>query len=303
MKTPSIAILVPTCDKYISICEISLCLLNKFWNDHPPVFISGVKKISGNETLPFSSDPKDWIGITHEAVTQLQANGFEFCYLLLDDHPPVSKCNSEFLNKTLPLNANELNAAWISLVGWDQFRPSDGVVLSKKMLYLMRNSPNYKWNLNLHPGFWSVSGLSSLLKGMKQTYPNGGSARDFESFARSVNSFEIATIRKSLYRVSGDHYAVNDTWYKLKSVRRTLLFLIHLSRFSASRASRQLLEKIDDRLKVYTEYLNGPYPMIWSGLMQNGSVNKMVEKFIDLFGDKELSQCIKSIDILRGQDN
>jgi hypothetical protein len=43
--------------------------------------------------------------------------------------------------------------------------------------------------------------------------------------------------------------------------------------------------------------------MIWSGLMQNGKVNKIAEKFFKLSGNKELFDCVRLMDSPRKQEN
>lgn len=279
---PSTAILIPTCDRYRDICNTGIAWLQAYWKNHPPIYVCGVCEFPGQNTLTFTVHSRNWIGIAYEAVTQLENEGVDYLYLILDDHPPVAKCNETFLNEDLPKKAYDLCATWISLAGWDQFRPAKGVVLDSEDLEMMHNAEDYAWNMNLHPGLWNLSVMKRLLAELIKQYPDGGSARDFESIVKTIQYPKLESDRKALFRISGDYSACGDRWFKRKLNRRIIRYLIHMIRFSAKTASPSLLDKTDAYLKPYTEYLNGAYPMIWSGLMQNGEANETAHRFMKL---------------------
>ena len=113
--SPVTAILVSTFDRYEALARWTVDRIQKEWPEHPQVFFSGLSCCTP-ESLGFEGDSKDWMSVTLQATQALLARGFSHAYLLLDDHPPVGKCNAPFLNEKLPRLASQINAAHISLL-------------------------------------------------------------------------------------------------------------------------------------------------------------------------------------------
>lgn len=298
-----IAILMPTCDKYEWVAKITLKWLRHYWKDHPPVYVCGAHSFSGEQSLAFTCDPRDWIGIAWEAVSYLEDQGFTYCYLVLDDHPPVGSCNTEFLNIILPQLAQQLDAVQVSLSGWDQFRPSQGRVLGRENCYLMENDSNFRWSFNLHPGLWKVASLQRILETLKEEGTPQWSARDFEARVRSLQSNRQDMREHSAYRICADKYAVGNRWFQGSIKRKIIVQFIHLFRLVGfCLGGNRLRGKIDKKIRVYQDYLNGPYPMYWSGLMSKGRVHGNMIRFLQLIHDSAFLQTIKSAVESRRED-
>lgn len=280
------AILLLSCDKYFEVANLSLKLLQRHWVSHPPIFFCGTnRELSDGTSIPFTVDEKDWIGIAHQAVDHLLSEGYDYCYLILDDHPPMAKCNEKYLNNDLPNLARELKVTVISMVGWDQIRIYKGFKLGKNVDYLLNNDPYYRWIFNLHPALWNLLNLKELLEISLLNNKSERSARMFEACAGSVVTPIPERLRTGSYRVCGDRYADTGKWFSNSKIRRLILFCIHGIRFFAKvLGSDTLLNQVDVKTKLYTDFLNGPYPMFWSGLMQNGKIHMNAVRFLRLSG-------------------
>lgn len=294
---PKVAILLLSCDKYREVAGLSIRLLTRLWKDPPEIFVGGLSDdILGYTLIPFSVNPKDWIGIACQAVSHLLEREYDYCYLVLDDHPPVATCNGEYLGYGLPLLAGDLGATVVSMVGWDQVRNYQGVNLPADKHCWLRNDSSYRWLFNLHPACWDLSALHHILQIVMDTRPADHSARTFEGVACSPDTKIPDHYRHSSYRVSGDRFAVVDQWFGKPIVRKGLLQLLHSVRFSARIVGGAgLQERIDQTARLYTDYLNGPYPMFWSGLMQRGAVHDNAIRFLRLSGQSEFAEMARSL--------
>ena len=76
--------------------------------------------------LKLRRDPVDWIGVTLDAVQDLLSHGYRSVYLVLDDHPPLGRCQPNLLNNVLPKILFERDATNISLFGSGQGRQVEG---------------------------------------------------------------------------------------------------------------------------------------------------------------------------------
>ncbi|KAB2891952.1 MAG: hypothetical protein F9K32_02150 [Desulfobulbaceae bacterium] len=285
-ENSDICILILTCDRYFPCANLTLMMLKKLWKQHPKIFICGLSgSISEETVIPFTVNEKDWIGIAHQAVSSLLAQGYKYCYLILDDHPPVAQCNEKYLNDVLPTLARKLNATVVSMVGWDQIRVHKGMKLGKDDDYLLRNDPSYRWIFNLHPAYWNIACLIEILEITMPLGISDRSARMFESHASSAETPMPEYLRRGSYRVCGDRYAATGKWFCNSLIRKSILIGLHCVRLVTKMIGREiLLKQIDNKAKLYTDYLNGPYPMFWSGLMQNGKVHMNAVRFLRLTG-------------------
>ncbi|MCI5131507.1 MAG: hypothetical protein D3904_08270, partial [Candidatus Electrothrix sp. EH2] len=155
-------ILMCTWSAYTEVASASCNLIDQHWQNHPDIYIVGGNKIEKRRKIPFTSSENDWIGMACEAVQWLKDKGVRYCYLIIDDHPPVGPCNSNFLNVILPKYAEQLGATRVALAGWDQFQPNEGkLVHVENQEWLLISSLN-KWKFNLHPGFWNLADLGII---------------------------------------------------------------------------------------------------------------------------------------------
>ena len=170
----SLAILLPTCDAYAPVARFTVKRLDACWPRHPEVFVCGIAGFPApfGSLLPLAADPRDWVGITLDAVRCLQGQGVEWLYLILDDHTPFGPCNVDYLNQRLPENAAALGAIQVNLLGWDQYQPRQGVVLGPEHLFWERNDSSFRWKFSLHPGLWHVLTFRHMLESLRSSSPD-----------------------------------------------------------------------------------------------------------------------------------
>jgi len=294
-KLPT-AILMCTCASYSKIAEATCKRIDQYWQNHPEIFIVGGEAIEGRQSIPFSCDEKDWVGMALNAVDWLSEKGFSHCYLILDDHPPVGICNHEFLNIILPKLSENVDASHIALAGWDQFQPKEGELISIESQQWMLNSISYKWKFDLHPGYWNLSHLAVILKSVMGVVPRIYSARSFESISGRTDLALPSRFLRATYKIPGDCNVVGNRWYQHQLKRRIVSYLLHAARLVTRAGGQTLLNGLDNKIEVYTQYINGPYPMYWSGAVKKGLLNRNLTKFAVLTGNKVLSNWFDSFD-------
>ncbi|MFI0348475.1 MAG: hypothetical protein ACH346_06905 [Chthoniobacterales bacterium] len=282
-------ILISTFDKYEPLARWTAKQIAIQWPEHPPLFFSGLTS-HDPQSLRFSGDTGDWMAVTLHAVQALRMRGFTHAYLILDDHPPVGPCHKNFLNHQLPALAADLGAVFIGLLGYGQHRSVEGEVLEKKG-FLERCRSDYRWKFSLHPGLWNLEALELLLKRRMELYC--GSARtpwNFERHRDDPNDAIVGPMMESCFRVSGKHFLKNRTKMQWQ------IFVEMMERFIADiliyRAKKKdgatARDKVEQKLLWrYGHYL-GPYPLFWSGVMQQGQAHAGFEQWLQKPGNKSL---------------
>lgn len=283
-----------TCAAYTPVAEATCQLIDRYWQDHPELFIVGGDDILDRSAIPFLSDEKDWIGMALEAVKWLHQRGFTHCYLILDDHPPVGPCSKKYLNQTLPVLADKCGASHVALAGWDQFQPKDGTIVSVGSQRWMKNNIAFKWKFDLHPGFWNISDLLVILEQIINVSPRLYSAREFEGVAGSGALSLSTKLVASTYKIEGDRNTHGLSWYNSRLSRRGILYSLHALRIAARLGGAGMLRKIDSKTEIYTQYINGPYPMYWSGVIKKGDLNRNLIQFAEFTNNHDLISWLDS---------
>jgi len=300
MTLPKIAILLSTCDSYWPIACLTQEKIHQFWKNHPPIYIAGVAMPKRGNCLPFSGDPRNWVQVTFEAVQAMEERGFQYLFLILDDHPPLGGCHSRYLNELLPSEAMKLEAVNVNLIGWDQFQPFRGVHLGVSHLHFMRNHSDFKWKFSLHPSLWNVKDLCLILDQLLYNFPEVVSARAFEGQAELAGNLVIKEIQEKTFRICGDRYAAGHRWFEQRTKRQIGTLLLHACRWSTGfLGGEKALSHIDQKSSIYFKYLNGPYPMYWSGLMRLGRLHKDALCFLTKTGRGSWVREIKSLSMMR----
>lgn len=282
------AILLSTCDRYVPMAEANLRVLERLWPGHPPVFVCGSSTPVGTNSLGLRSDSADWVGITRDAADDLLNQGYRFCYLVLDDHIPFGACNVDVLNTQMPSVADRLGAVNVNLCGWDQYQDREGAVMGADCLHWMRNSETYRWKFSLHPALWNLERFRSVLARVADFNRRATSARDFEAITGASSWAPAPEWLKATYRVCGDRYGVGERWYQVRWKRRGLRKSIDALRLGARvLGGRRLLEKLDSRLMLYMDYMHGPYPLYWSGLLRQGVPAQAPLRFLSLTNQQD----------------
>ncbi len=73
---------------------------------------------------------------------------------------------------------------------------------------------------------------------------------------------------------------------------------LHVVRLLAKTlGGENLLSKSDSQAKLYTNYLNGPYPMFWSGFMQKGKVHENAVRFLRMANLQEFAKSASKLKV------
>jgi len=269
-----LCILVATCDRYLPIARWTVSCIHREWDEHPPIFVSGASGgIDG--ALPLVDDPRDWMAVTAAAVKELKARGFRWIYLILDDLPPIGRCDATHLNRTIPAMAAKWGATCIGLLGWGQRRAIEGEDLGSDALHLGRNTRDYRWKFSLHPSLWSSVHLLELLEIRMMQFPPGGRTPwNFERHRDLPDGPVPERLLQSTYRVCGWHMTKKPF---ADTMREITLFGLDLFRFYLRVVVGERARLNFDKTELWLyHFYRGPYPIFWSGTMRQG---KPAEKF------------------------
>lgn len=281
------AILLSTFDRYEKLARWTGAQIERQWSQHPPIFYSGLTK-QGEQHLGFSGDAADWMSVTLHAVEQLQQRGFTHAYLILDDHPPVGPCHERALNEVLPALALKLNATYIGLLGYGQHREVYGKILGRKCSFLEQSSICYRWKFSLHPGLWNLKALHTILLRRLEFYL--GEERTpwrFEQHEDDPSDSKIFSLMQRSYRINGIPFLKKKGQMRMEifceAVER---FIADVMLFKAKITGAPLACNLTQK-KIFWRYGHylGPYPLFWSGVMQQGKPNQDWERWLQHSGD------------------
>jgi len=292
-----LAILISTFDRYEKLARWTAAQIERQWKKHPPLFYSGLKG-DDSRYLNYDGDEKDWMSVTLHAVEQLQQRGFTHAYLILDDHPPVGPCHEEALNDILPTLSLKLDAAYIGLLGYGQHRGIEGKILKRKHALLEQSSVNYFWKFSLHPGLWNLEALQLLLSERMKVYVSESrTAWRFEQHRDDPNNAPVLSLMQRSYRVNGTLF-LKKKWKMKKEIfcESVERFVADILLFKAKTTGGALARHLMQRKLFwrYGHYL-GPYPLFWSGVMQQGKPSENWEQWLQRSGDDALQASWKSV--------
>lgn len=276
-------ILLSSCDRNARLAQLTLRLLAQRWLDPPPVWSCGCSGVVSAQQLPLVDDPRDWVGITASAVRSLQKKGYDSCYLILDDHPPVGICHQDHLNYTIPDLLGRLDAACIGLYGWDQRTNSKGVVLGPEFHNIQRQNDDFLWRFSLHPALWQLSALQEVLS-LLEPIPDDPGSRSIWAFERRSGAPDFPLSARwsgASYRIEGLRM-LGGKRPRLRAISRLLMFRFHdLLRLTTRWVQGgEALLRLDRRLAWQHAFFDGPYPIYWSGVMQKGRLSNEFTTFL-----------------------
>lgn len=290
-----LCILIPTFEKYRTVAAFTRSRLDRHWPDHPRVFFCGLEGDSP-DFLPLREDPANWMKLVRSAVDELLARGFDRCYLVLDDHPPLADCHAEHLNRTLPRFLDELSASFINLQGWGQYRPQQGEDLGPRYFHLERPAREYLWKFALHPGLWRLLALREILDVLlRDPDPKEHTCWKFERRAGD-QAFPLPShLQGTAYRICGTAMTARPMAVVLTFFRRIELFALDVLRFFVRTLFGQgARDRFDARYLGLYHFYDGPYPMFWSGLMKKGRLNPDLMFFLKFHRRHELLSEIRT---------
>jgi len=201
--------------------------------------------------------------------------GFSLAYLILEEHLPVARCHATHLNQTLPDLMKSLPASHIALMGWDNRRhPSKSKVLGKEFHRLKHLCGERDPRYNLHPGLWS---LEVLLKCCDEVLGKVGpqaSAWQFERTTARSRSPSLQPHKEECYQVCAASMSVGESPLpgKIGAAMERFVYM-RLIGLMLLVPGKNLRAQVFRRLNFDRVFCNGPYPMVFSGVMAKGRIN------------------------------
>jgi len=280
----SVGILIPTFERYRSLSEFTRGKIAEFWKNHPKIFLSGISADDEPGWVPGIVPGGSWTGNLLHSVNFLIEEQIDSIYLILDDHPPVRRCNDQYLNENLPWLMHELDATYIGLMGWGQGQGSSGTKLGEMFHGMECVGEDLKYKFSLHPGLWHARRLKEILTVMLKRFPDDPTPWKFEKTSVSLQELE-SHYKDKCFRIDGIETSPRPVF--CRTVKR----------------QRILTKKYQDQLDTFggaiRAYYEGPYPMIWSGVMHQGKRNPAFFRYLKLFGKwrylSSLNQCMNTI--------
>lgn len=267
-----LAILIPTFKRYRDLALTTRDLIDKHWKDHPPVFLSGCSEPE-DFWLPCKDENASWMDSLMDAIAILKQRNFTKVYLILDDHPPIRKCHAYHLNKTLPEFMDQVNAINIGLRGTGQSTriPSFKVDLPADKANCFRNTdPSYKYIFSMHPSLWNLDRLIAITHSLRENDPQKShTAWDLEKRTQTLDAIPDAW-KKATYQVIGRKLTCHKALFHLQTIFKTAIRVLFLQKIP-----------LFDSMWAYYE---GPYPIVFAGVMYRGKINHYYDDYTTLFG-------------------
>ena len=277
MNRAHLCVLIPVAPRYSWLLLILLDYLKKYWPHHSPVIVA--------EALPEDTTAEGrlcWTQMLQRGAIEARSQGFAMAYVILEEQLPVAKCHSVHLNQTLPSLLDSLPASHISLMGWDNRRhPSKSPVLGKEFFHLKHLAAERDPRYNLHPGLWK---LDVLLKCCEEVLGNIGpeaSAWQFERISARSTSPNLVRHISECFQVCAESMALK----KMSWPRKTLsalerFFYMRMLGLMPLIRTQNLRKRVFQLLNFDRVFSNGPYPMVFSGVMAKGKLNPHFQSIV-----------------------
>ena len=266
-----LAILIPTFSRYRELALVTRSMIDKRWKNHPPVFLSGCKA-QEDFWLPCSDENASWMDAFMEALNELQERGFTKVYVILDDHPPIRRCHAKHLNETLPDFMDEVEATNICLRGVGQSTrvPSFKVTSTSHLAPYFRNTdPSYKYIFSLHPSLWNLERLIAITQLLRENdSEKSHTAWDLEKRTSTLDAIPCDW-KTSTYQVIGRKLTHHKLLFHLQTLFKSSIRVLNLQKTPL--------------LDAMWAYYEGPYPLIFAGVMYRGKINHYYDNYTTLF--------------------
>ncbi len=278
-----LCMLVTVYHPYRWVAPLTHRLLNRFWPDHPPLYFCGLTAEEAGDLphIPCSKPelPRVWADFALAAARQLQAEGYEACYFLLEDHPPLAPCHQNHLHRTLPELLNTQPASYIGLMGWDnrRFATRGGPLTGpRRLMHLTApNAPRF----HLHPALFRMDALVACLENLAASdRPNPWG---FEKLNDKPDAALPEEFKRSCYQICGEEFSLQGLSPMQRTARQLERGFYHkamnlfplMERFGRGMA-------FWDTLGFDDFFYNGPFPMFYSGVMARGKVSPNFLRFL-----------------------
>ena len=273
-----LCILSPVWPSYRKFGPFLLECLDRFWPGHPQHFFvaPNVWNLPGSSLDPVN-DPYEgpnWSWTLLQGVSQARSMGYQQCYLIAEEHLPLAPCDKLHLEVTIPNQAGELGAKYVSLMGWDNRRYSfKSPVLPKQRHRWMHLTGPRDPRFHLHPAWWDLETLEKCCELALENPEANGSAWHFEKVCDLAES-KLPSDR--CYQISASAMnsrssilwpSLAERWFfnKLMAIVPLLPTAWHRPYY--------------DACGFDMVYCDGPYPMVFSGALAKGKINPALLKF------------------------
>lgn len=258
-------------------------LMQRHWPSHPPVSFIG---LSGSDLpclpLAVSTDRGNWTAVLREGVRQIRGKGVEYVYLIAEEHVPLAACHEGHLNETLPRLMEEMPAAYISLMGWDNRRyTSKSPVLGRERFRMKHLTASRDPRFHLHPALWRTDVLEACCEQALQDVPKNGSAWHFEKVNDRIENSLPSAWKEQCYQICAEALSARPA-----SSARRFAGICERAVFHKLMAlyplipSRPLANRYARAVGFDDFFCDGPYPMFYSGIMAKGEINPYLAKFL-----------------------
>jgi hypothetical protein len=283
IRPDKLCMLVTVYHPYRWVAPLTRRLLDRFWPDHPPLHFCGLTSEEAGDLphipCPKPELPRVWADFALDAARQLQARGYEACYFLLEDHPPLAPCHQEHLNRTLPALLNELPASYVGLMGWDnrRFATRGGPISgSRRLMHLTApQAPRF----HLHPALFRMETLVACLENLAASErPNPWG---FEKLNDKPGAALPEEFKNSCYQICGEELSVHRP-----SAARRMARKIERGFYHKAMNLFPLFQKFGcgmafwDTLGFDDYFYDGPFPMFYSGVMARGKVSPNFLRYV-----------------------
>ncbi len=278
-----LCILVSVYFPYRWVAELTLRLMDAFWPAHPPIFFCGLTSAEADRLphIPCSQtgQPRSWAGFVEEACAELRARGFESCYFLLEDQPPLAPCAAQHLTVTIPQLMRELGGVYCGLMGWDNRRfTTRAPLLPADRGRLMHLTPPRAPRFHLHPSWFRLDALEACAGLVLRTASH--TPWSFEKTCDKPDAELPAEWKSGCYQISAE--ALMPAPFGKKLARRFERFAYHRLMALAPLAQRMGVgPKYWDGLGFDDFFYEGPYPMFYAGVMARGRLNPFLQRWIE----------------------
>ncbi len=245
-------------------------MLAEFWPGHPEIVCT--RKID---------DGRNWTKNIQSGVEAAREKGFEAVFLINEEHVPIGNCDADYLEKILPAQARRLGACYVSLFGWDNKRfcsksPVNELEKGMWMHLVGDHDPRF----HLHPAWWRLDALEACCDLVLKDGRANGSAWHFEKTCDDIDACLPDDFRKACYQICAGvarNQPLPKKEMKVRLARRrgtnmAMAILPHLP----EGFFRDFWLKFWDFDGVVSD---GPYPMVFSGILAKGRLNPAFLKF------------------------
>lgn len=277
---------MPVWHGYQWLVPLALELIGKYWPAHPPIFLAGLtaEEAGAHDHVPVSDPARraNWSWMAGDGARQVAGLGFRQAYVIAEEHVPLAPCHEEHLNQTLPAWGHDLDAVYISLMGWDNRRySSKSPRLPREFGRMMHLQGKGDPRFHLHPALWRLDAFIRCCELARATGDKNGSAWHFEKVNDRLDADLPEAWKKGCYQIAAGEL-------RLRERSRIEAFAGLVERFAFNKLMafyplirpRAAANAFARAVGFDDFFCEGPYPMFYSGLMAKGGINRYAARYL-----------------------